>query len=246
MSISVVMPAFNEESGIAEFINELNEHLEKYDPIFFVVDDCSKDQTAKVAQSLAEQGIEIWVVSNDFNSGHGPSTVKALSLGLSILPDFIVAIDGDGQFIGSDVVKVVNEFVRTNCDVAEGVRTQRGDPIYRRLVTLATRVLVFSRCRQLPRDANTPLRVYKQLALSRLLETVRSDTMIPNLVISATSRQLKMNIMQIMVCSIPRRGVSKTSVTWGNGRRHVPTQRFLQFCFSATKDFLEINGLSAK
>ena len=109
------MPAYNEESGIAEFISELNVHLKEWQPIFFVVDDCSKDQTANVAQSLVKQGVEIRVVSNEVNLGHGPSTVKALRLGLSIRPDFIVAIDGDGQFIGADVAKVINEFIRTNC-----------------------------------------------------------------------------------------------------------------------------------
>ena len=39
MAISVVMPAYNEDSGIAEFIGELHEHLKEWHPTFFVVDD---------------------------------------------------------------------------------------------------------------------------------------------------------------------------------------------------------------
>ena len=90
MAISVVMPAYNEDSGIAEFIGELNEHLDKWQPSFFIVDDCSKDQTVVVANALAEQGITIKVVPNELNSGHGPSTVKALQLGLINEPDLVV------------------------------------------------------------------------------------------------------------------------------------------------------------
>ena len=231
------MPAYNEDSGIAEFIGELNEHLDKWQPSFFIVDDCSKDQTVVVANALAEQGITIKVVPNELNSGHGPSTVKALQLGLINEPDLVVAIDGDGQFFGSDVAKVVQLLLDSKCDIAEGVRTLRGDPIYRRFVSLTTRLLVFSRSRRFPRDANTPLRVYRPTALRRHLDALNPETMIPNLVISANSRRWKMKVQEIEVRSIPRRGLDQTSITWGKSRRQLPTRRFLKFCFGATRDF---------
>lgn len=231
------MPAYNEESGIEEFISELNAHLDKWEPTFFIVDDCSKDQTAIVAASLLKQGVIVRVVPNEVNSGHGPSTVKALQLGLAVEPELIVAIDGDGQFFGSDVEKVVQLMLDSNCEIAEGVRTQRGDPLYRQVVSLMTRLLVFSRSRQFPRDANTPLRVYRPTALMRHLDTLKPETMIPNLVISANSRRWKMKVLEIGVRSIPRRGVDQSSITWGKSRRQLPTRRFLKFCVGATKDF---------
>lgn len=233
------MPAYNEDSGIAEFIGELNEHLDKWQPSFFIVDDCSKDQTVVVANALAEQGITIKVVPNELNSGHGPSTVKALQLGLINEPDLVVAIDGDGQFFGSDVAKVVQLLLDSKCDIAEGVRTLRGDPIYRRFVSLTTRLLVFSRGRRFPRDANTPLRVYRPTALRQHLDALNPETMIPNLVISANSRRWKMKVQEIEVRSIPRRGLDQTSITWGKSRRQLPTRRFLKFCIGATKDFFK-------
>ena len=239
MAISVVMPAYNEDSGIAELIGELNEHLRKWQPTFFIVDDCSKDQTVVVATALAEQGIAIKVVPNEVNYGHGPSTVKALQLGLTNEPELVVAIDGDGQFFGSDVAKVVQLLLESNCDLAEGVRTQRGDPIYRQFVSLATRLLIFLRSRRFPRDANTPLRVYRPTALRRHLDTLSPNTMIPNLVVSANSRRWKMNVLEIEVRSIPRRGLDQTSITWGKSRRQLPTRRFLKFCIGATKDFFK-------
>jgi glycosyltransferase involved in cell wall biosynthesis len=233
------MPAYNEDSGIAEFIGELHEHLKEWHPTFFVVDDCSKDQTVVVATALAEQGIAIKVVPNEVNSGHGPSTVRALQLGLTNESEFVVAIDGDGQFLGSDVAKIVQLMLESNCDIAEGVRTQRGDPIYRQFVSLTTRLLVFSRSRRFPRDANTPLRVYRVSALRRHLDALNPDTMIPNLVISSNSRRWKMNVQEIEVRSIPRRGLDQSSITWGKSRRQLPTRRFLKFCVGATKDFFK-------
>ena len=239
MAISVVMPAYNEESGIEEFIIELNAHLDKWQPTFFIVDDCSKDQTAIVAASLVQQGVTVTVVPNEVNSGHGPSTVKALQLGLTIEPELVVAIDGDGQFFGSDVEKIVQLLINSKCDIAEGVRTQRGDPIYRQFVSLTTRLLVFSRSRRFPRDANTPLRVYRPTSLRRHLDTLNPDTMIPNLILSANSRRWKLNVQEIEVRSIPRRGLDQSSITWGKSRRQLPTRRFLKFCVGATKDFFK-------
>jgi hypothetical protein len=127
--------------------------------------------------------------------------------------------------------------LHSNCDIAEGVRTQRGDPIYRQVVSLMTRLLVFSRSRRFPRDANTPLRVYQPAALRRHIDALNPDAMIPNLIISANSRRWKMNIQEIEVRSIPRRGLDQTSITWGKSRRQLPTRRFLKFCLGATRDF---------
>lgn len=238
MRICVVMPAYNEESGIAEFVGELSQSLAAWETQFVVVNDCSKDSTASVAASLSKAGIDIEVVTNEVNSGHGPSTVRALNLGLESGADFVVAIDGDGQFVGTDVAKVVGHLTASGCDVVEGVRTQRGDPVYRRVVSLSTRILVAAKSRQLPADANTPLRVYRRASLEKILESLRSDITIPNLVISANTRRLRLHFEEVTVKSIPRRGSDQTSITWGKSRRQVPTRRFLKFCGRAVRDFL--------
>ena len=52
MSISIVMPAWNEAEGIAEFIIELRNSFIGLDPQFFVVNDCSTDETIKEIDKL--------------------------------------------------------------------------------------------------------------------------------------------------------------------------------------------------
>lgn len=237
MRVCVVMPAYNEESGIAEFVGELSASLSAWETQFVVVNDCSNDSTAAVASSLSSVGIKIKVVTNEVNSGHGPSTVRALNLGLESGADLIVAIDGDGQFLGSDVAKLIGHLEGPDCDIVEGVRTQRGDPAYRRLVSLSTRLLVALKARRVPSDANTPLRVYRRASLERILGNLRPDITIPNLVISTNTRRLGFCFEEITVRSIPRRGGDPSSISWGKSRRQVPTRRFLRFCSRAVKDF---------
>ena len=240
MKICVVMPAYNEESGIGEFLSELNESLAIWSPAFIVIDDCSSDGTAQAVDKLRRSGIDAMAVRNESNAGHGPSTCRALSEGLKAGVDLVVAVDGDGQFYGSDLARVVQLAIDAGCDVVEGVRRHRGDPIYRRFVSLVTRLLVFSKSRKFPLDANTPLRVYRPEILQRLLEAVDKEGLVPNLAISVLVRRWNVRVESVEVESIPRRGAEKTGTTWGKSRRQLPSRRFVKFCFRAVRDFARV------
>ena len=237
MSVCVVMPAWNESEGIGGFLQELNDSLKAYGPIFVVVDDCSSDGTRAVVEESAAMGINVTVVTNDRNSGHGPSTMRALSLGLASGAEVVVAIDGDGQFRGTDVVRVLDALESKGLDVVEGVRTKRQDPVYRKVVTTGTRAMVWARTRRMPADANTPLRAYRPPILARILETVSPDSITPNLNISVLCRTWPIGLAEVPVVSQPRRGQSAIGSTWGKGSL-VPSKRFIGFCRDAVSEWV--------
>ena len=240
MSVVVVMPAFQESEGIASFITELSDNLKDLGAHFIVVDDFSSDKTSEAALALKDTGISISVIRNNQNLGHGPSTVLALRLGSQMNLDYVIAIDGDGQFVGRDVRTLVDTLQSVNCDVVEGVRTNRNDPVYRQTVSFLTRCLVWSRTRDWPMDANTPLRAYRQDALKIILDEISSDSMTPNLLISTFSRKTNMSISEVPVQSIPRRGTSSIGTTWGRTPRQIPSRRFIRFCLSAFRQWFKL------
>ena len=231
------MPAWNEAEGIVEFLTELNDSLRVWEPVFIVVDDCSSDDTAAVVRRFAESGVNAVVHVNEVNSGHGPSTLTALRLGLEAEPAAVIAIDGDGQFTGDDVRRVVSVITSGVADVVEGVRTRRNDPLYRRAVTGTTRALVWSRSRSMPQDANTPLRAYEPKVLQRLLGAVPDASLTPNLFISALSRSWGLRVIEVPVISLPRRGSTQQGSTWGKSRQSLPSKRFVRFCTKAMSDW---------
>lgn len=237
MTIAVVMPAWNEEEGIAEFLTELHDSLAKWDPIFIVIDDKSTDNTVGVVQELEATGLPVTVMTNDINSGHGPTTIRALRAGLQTQADAIVGLDGDGQFLGSDVASVVATLMDSSADVVEGVRRSRTDPLYRRAVSAATCGLVWLRSRTWPIDANTPLRAYRPEVLETLLNQVPESASTPNLLISALCRQGEINILEVPVRSIPRRGSDQQGSTWKARSRSLPSKRFLRFCTQAAREW---------
>lgn len=231
------MPAWNEAEGIGVFIRELNESLLLWTPRFVVVDDCSTDGTAQVVRELATRGIDICVISNAENRGHGPSTLRALRLGQESGSQVIVAVDGDGQFRGADVADVVQVLLLGGVDIVEGVRRDREDPAFRRIVSAATRFLVWTRVRRWPADANTPLRAYTRKVLGNFLERVPADAVTPNLLFSAMSRVDGLTVIEVPVTSLPRRGVSEVGNTWGTRRKSLPSRKFLAFCSKAALEW---------
>ena len=234
MRVAVVMPAYNEAEGIGEFLTELNNSLQDWDSEFFVVNDLSTDKTIQALENAGESGIPVNVFTNDINLGHGPSTLRALTLGLDSGSDLIIAIDGDGQFIGSDVAQLVALMKDSDTEIIEGVRRQRNDPAYRSIVSSITRNLVWTRAGVKPTDANTPLRIYRRSALSTILESLPSNAMTPNLLISAITRRRGLTFAEVDVQSIPRRGTEVGGSTWKAKTDFLPSKRFIKFCTGAT------------
>jgi len=239
------MPAWNEVSGIGDFLREIHESFEGIDHTFIVVDDRSTDSTVEVLNQLRDSGLPLQVESNQVNLGHGPSTVKALQLALETGAQNVIALDGDGQFLGKDIRDCYDASLVSNLQVVEGIRTRDSDPVYRKATSLATRVLVWSRCKDFPRDANTPLRVYQRVVLEEILERIPAESLVPNLMISAYARANKMRIGAVEVAFIDRRGDNPNSTSWGRSKAYLPSKKFIKFCGRATKSWIDFDPRSS-
>lgn len=237
-SLVVVMPAFNEAEGIADFIRELDVNLARYRPHFVVIDDCSTDSMAQVLTGLRDSGsVNLHVLRNHQNQGHGLSTMCALSMGIHDGSDLVLSSDGDGQITGSDARMLVDRLTEENALLVEGVRIGRNQSIYRALVTRVTKLLVFLRSGSMPKDANTPFRVYRAEVLESILRDVHIGGLVPNLHISAHVRIRNLRLLEVPIKSIPRRGSDTLGSTWSKKGSVLPSRRFLKFCTEAIIDW---------
>jgi glycosyltransferase involved in cell wall biosynthesis len=237
----VVMPAFNEAEGIGGFLDEIVQAFPEGHVRVIVVDDASSDGTAAVIIAAGERGVPVRVVVNGFNRGHGPSTLRALRCGLEEGADVIVAVDGDGQFLGTDIAAVAE---RAGCGIvpAEGCRSDRPDPWFRHLVSAVTRLLVRAASGSSPLDANTPLRAYPPSLLQSLLDRLPDDLVTPNLIISAMLRRDEIAVIEVPVQSLPRRGSQASGSTWGQRAHLLPSRRFIIFCWRAFAQWTWLRG----
>ncbi|GAA5147369.1 hypothetical protein GCM10025768_07300 [Microbacterium pseudoresistens] len=230
--LTIVMPAYNEAEGIRGFIEELREHVA---PLaerlsFVVADDRSTDDTAVVLSDLPDVDVQ----TQPANRGHGPTALAAYQAGIALSPDALVHIDGDGQFLGHDVARLVAALEATGADVVHGVRGGRTDPWYRKALTAAVGLLVAASCGRRVPDVNTPLRGYRPAAAETLVDAVPADALVPHVHFSLAEARGGFLVRYVRVASIPRRGASASGTMWGRGAGlRLPPKRLRVFARDA-------------
>lgn len=125
MSISVIIPAYNEAQNLKQLLSEIKNvsFPEATYVEIIVVDDGSEDDTAEIART---EGVR--VIKHPYNMGNG----AAIKTGLrNATGDICVFIDADLQHSPQDIPKLVDEL--QNYDMVIGVRPTRGQEFHRRI-----------------------------------------------------------------------------------------------------------------
>lgn len=238
------MPVYNEADGIAEFLNEIVSELSGIITELIIVDDASSDSSSDVINEISETYIKLLTIKlyrQERNSGHGISTLTALRQALDHGADVVISIDGDGQFISSEISAALRKFIEMKPDVMEGIRTGRDEPIFRKITTSLVRWITMLLSRKKVIDGNTPFRIYERTALHKLLTLTPSETLIPNIHFSIYSRRLRFAVQSYPMTSIQRRGNNSTGSTWQPKRTWLPSKRFVKFCFKALREVSKLS-----
>ncbi len=110
-TIYIVIPAYNEASVIGDVVKGVRRTFRRsaYDFEVVVVNDCSKDDTAKVAQKAGAT-----VISHILNTGAGGATSTGLSFANRNNAFIAATMDADGQHDPKDVLKGVNIIMKNH------------------------------------------------------------------------------------------------------------------------------------
>ncbi|MBI2070497.1 MAG: glycosyltransferase family 2 protein [Elusimicrobia bacterium] len=158
--ISVVLPAYNEETTLAREIDNIRSIMEKtpYPFEFIVVDDGSKDKTAEVAASK-----NVRLLRHKENRGVGAARKTGI---YEARGEIIVTSDADGTYPHEDIPKLLECF--PDCDMAIGARTLVvQEPFYRLWPKNTIRLLASKLSGVNIEDLNTGLRAFKKSAAVR-------------------------------------------------------------------------------
>ena len=240
--IAVVMPAYNEAAGIAEFLLEIHEHLAPLTSRLHVIvaDDRSTDATAAVVAGLDVERVQVQTQAR--NRGHGPTALAAYQAGLQLSPDVVLHVDGDGQFSGEDMARVLAVLESTGADVVHGVRRGREDPWFRRALSFGLRVAVRPFAGRGVPDINTPLRAYRPDVLRPLIDAVGADAIVPHVHFSLAEARCELQVTCVPVRSLPRRGGETVGTMWGgNGQPKLPPKRLRSFVRQASVELWQLS-----
>jgi dolichol-phosphate mannosyltransferase len=236
--VAVAIPAYNEADGVAGFIAEIDKALAPHvDSLrLVVVDDASTDGTRAALDQLGpELSGSLEVISNDTNRGHGPSLLTAYQRALAEEADYVLQVDGDGQFHGSDLRRVL-VLLMDDAHAVSGVRRFRQDPGFRMFMTRLVRLYVMRSFDVRARDPNCPLRGYEAELLADLLGVLPDPCLIPNLYLTVVASRRGVAQLEVDVSHRVRRGTSAQGTTWGGSDRSPITWGLLRFSFQALRE----------
>jgi glycosyltransferase involved in cell wall biosynthesis len=115
MSVSVVIPCFNEEEGIARVIQSLPASVDE----IIVVDNNSTDRTAEVARGLGAR------IVFEKRKGYGAAYKAGLP---AVTGDITVTMDGDGTYPVEQIEECIDYLIAHNLDFVSASRFPLKDP----------------------------------------------------------------------------------------------------------------------
>lgn len=201
--LSVFFPAFNLESQIAETVEKASKTVpkmaEKYEII--VINDGSKDNTAKVLSKLKSKYKNLKIITHKINRGYG-AALKSGFYGSKY--SWIAFTDADGQFDVSELPKLIIKQRETDADIVAGYYFKRAVPWWRKLNTWAWQFIVRLLFRLNVKDIDCGFKLVSKKVIDRIpkLESERGAFISSEFLINAKMSGFK--IVEIGVHHYPR------------------------------------------
>ena len=130
MTLSIVLPAYNESATIGGLVKDLKRALTANGDSFeiVVVDNGSTDNSKEVLGELAKNIPELKIVSVFPNRGLGNGILQGLK---EARGEILGWMPGDGQVTAEDLVNVHRMICRGDYALCKGSRTRRNDAFFR-------------------------------------------------------------------------------------------------------------------
>ncbi len=230
-TLSLVLPAFNEEANIEIVVQRALEVLPHYTSGFevIVVNDGSRDDTAAIIDRLALEDDRVKPVHHQVNQGYGGAVKTGFQTSRC---EYVMFMDADRQFDIGDI-RLLTPFVPL-FDIVAGFRMERSDPIIRRInaevFNLAIRILFDVHIR----DLDCAFKIFRG-NLIRSLELTSAGALL-NAETQAKLRRQGATMVQVGVPHYPRvaghatggsirvilRAMTGTVVLWLRMHRYTP------------------------
>lgn len=173
--IAVVIPCYNVSRHIESVVSELPQTISWIIP----VNDCSKDQTQEILDTLAQRDGRIQIVQHAENQGVGGAMISGYIRALELGAQIVVKMDGDGQMDSANIPILLQPILEGRADFSKGNRFRdfkalRSMPILRRVGNLGLSFMIKAASGYWnifdPTNGYTAVRgdVLKQMELDRL------------------------------------------------------------------------------
>jgi glycosyltransferase involved in cell wall biosynthesis len=207
-SVTVVFPAYNEESNVRAAGETAFAVFSKYfkDVEVIIVDDGSKDKTREILEQMAKENPNFHPVFHPQNMGYG----QAINSGfVAAQKELIFFSDSDLQFDLNEIDKLlpyINEH-----DLVIGYRADRADPLHRKINAKCWNILVSILLGIRIRDIDCAFKIFRRDVVERI--NLQSKGAMINTELLASAQRLGMTIKEVPVSHFPRQHGQQTGAS---------------------------------
>lgn len=181
MSVSIVMPCYNEEGlledTIRSYYGEIIDKIE--DSEFIVIDDGSTDSTPDILRRLSSRYPRLKVIRHPLNRGHGQALISGYR---NAAKSFVFSIDSDNCFKAAEFWRLYN--IRDKAGLISGYRFKRKDPWARTAIAKLLRCINYALFGLNFKDANCPFKLIRRSELEDIMGSIPSDAAIPSVMLN--------------------------------------------------------------
>lgn len=204
-SLSVVIPAWNEEANVAAALKRVSEVVQSLDVDYeiILVNDGSRDRTGEIAKSLIGEIPRLKVVEHYPNRGYG----GALKAGFAqASKEWIAFFPSDNQFDFAEIRKLLEKM--NGAAIVSGYRANRQDPLIRKFNAFGWNLVVRLLFGYLARDVDCGFKVFRRKLLDQV--TLYSNGAMIDTELLAGARARGYKIAEVPVGHYPRVAGSST------------------------------------
>jgi len=158
VSLSIVLPVFNERNSIEDVLKEWSSELkkQKINYEFVICEDGSTDGTSEFVR-IIQKKYKLVLNQVKYRRGYGGAVIDGIKTANS---EYILSIDSDGQCDAKDVKKFWEK--REKADVIIGWRTERADTVQRRFFSFLFKTVFKTLFPTKIHDPSAPFVLYKK------------------------------------------------------------------------------------
>jgi glycosyltransferase involved in cell wall biosynthesis len=204
-SISIAMPAYNEEANIEPQVQAVMQTFLPLTPDFevIVVNDGSRDQTGSKVRALMARYPNVRLVEHSKNLGSGAAVYSSF---IAATKEWVFLTDADRQFDVSEVRRFLPHIERA--DLILGYRAPRRDPFHRRLNGWGWSALTTLLFGYTARDVDCAFKLFKREILAHISIQVRGATFSAEFLVRA--KRAGYTSVEVPVSHLPRRAGKQT------------------------------------
>ncbi|MCZ6683078.1 MAG: glycosyltransferase family 2 protein [Planctomycetota bacterium] len=194
MKLIVQIPCLNEEATLPATIGDIPRQIEGIDQVeIMIIDDGCTDRTVEVARDL---GVD-HIIRFPGNRGLGHAFATGIDRALSLGADIIVNTDGDNQYYGGDIPKLVKPILEGRADLVIGDREPEKVAhfsfIKKKMQTVGSRVVSLLANLHVP-DVPSGFKAYTREAAMRLTCSTDFDHTVDHVIQAGRKRIITVSV----------------------------------------------------